>query len=215
MQAGQVMTRGANPNQWAGGSTNVKSHGTWQCCDVWDAASRTYIRKCPCKSVNADGTRATPPPNCMKAQWNNADGWALENNPTNPDATPAAFDSILDTFKTIWSADDWMTWFTALGNKYGHDKAVSMWQKAWDAQSFWSSNMSWAKYNSKFNQFLKDNGISGESNAIANTTVGAEKAIGNATGAIDFATKIIPIIIIAAIVIGGIVLLSYRKTASA
>jgi hypothetical protein len=123
--------------------------------------------------------------------------WDDANNPVNWYAQPV-YDSILGGG---WSCQDWITWFNALKAHYGQQSAAETWRQAWESQGFFAQDYSWCKYSPVFHQFLIDNGLTDQTNVIADTTVGVQSSIGNIVDTITNSTNVLkyaaPVFIIA------------------
>lgn len=116
-----------------------------------------------------------------------------------------------------WSCEDWVTWFYAMKNAYGYDKAKANWMYEWENQSFWSSDYSWCKYSSHFSSFLETENIFGQTNIISETATGASNTINSLIDAVENTASITKYIV-PAIAIGlGIILIitANRKAAAA
>lgn len=134
-------------------------------------------------------------------------GYTPDHDPNNADATPV-YSGI---FGGGWSINDWETWFYSMQTAYGTQTAHDRWIAGWNAQSFWSFDYSWDKYDSGFNQFVKDNHLDA-SNWIADVvtkvedkTVSIINSAGNAIedvfSGVGSTAKLLPYIV-AALAIG-------------
>lgn len=58
-----------------------------------------------------------------------------------------------------WGCAEWMAWHKALADKYGRESANKQFLEAWNKQSFWSWNESFCKYQGRFEDYFKSQGL--------------------------------------------------------
>lgn len=138
--------------------------------------------------------------------------YSIGHDPNNSDDSPDYGNFLFGG----WSCTDWRTWYFSLLNKYGADVARQKWLAEWESWSnYFSTDYSWCKYETDFEQFLTDNNITGQTNIISNTVVAATKVTHSILDTIESTVKVagvaIPVVIAAAAVLLLLMAVSHTK----
>ena len=139
--------------------------------------------------------------------------WPTQNDPNNPDATPAYDGWGWDDY---WSASDWLAWHRAMKAAYGLEVANSRFVNAWEAGIGWFSNsvpINARTFDSSFRDYARENGfldaLYGQGLGALAQPIGAITDTGSAVGEVGAGIKtsgnvlryVVPVVIVAALLV--------------
>lgn len=107
-----------------------------------------------------------------------------------------------------WSCTDWINWHKTLKAKLGKPQADQVWLTAWNKQDFFEHNLSWCKYASSFNDYVKNENLA-VSHLLADTFSGVTNIGENLVDSATATSKVIKYLIPGIIIVAAIGLLFY------
>lgn len=135
------------------------------------------------------------PPESRIIQNANADAsktYASKHDPNDARSTPDN-GSIGGIFGG-WDCQDWITWHKALVRTFGEQQAHETWTRAWNEQGFFDTDVSWCKYKSDFNEYVRANKLD-VSWALPDVINDANDAVVNTSQAIVNTSNVIKILV--------------------